>query len=51
MLLEDCLKEFIFERQIRKLLPRTIKSYTNNTALFIKCELRASHEFLYKTNP
>ncbi|GEM_PF-4420442 len=40
MLLGDCLKELIFECQIRKLSPRTIKSYKNNTALFIYCEIK-----------
>lgn len=31
MLLEDVLKEFIFDCQLRKLSERTIKSYKNNS--------------------
>lgn len=33
MLLEDCLKEFIFDCKLRKLSERTIKSYRNNNLL------------------
>lgn len=34
MLIKDILKEFIFELEIKKYSPRTIKSYRNNNALF-----------------
>ncbi|MHB8063568.1 MAG: tyrosine-type recombinase/integrase [Ruminiclostridium sp.] len=34
MLLQDVLKEFVFECEIRKLSKRTIKGYRNNNALF-----------------
>ncbi len=34
MLLQDILKEFVFECEVKKLTKRTIKSYKNNNALF-----------------
>lgn len=34
MLLQDILKEFVFECEIKKLSMRTIKGYRNNNALF-----------------
>lgn len=36
MLLEDVLKEFIYDAELRGLSPRTIKSYRNNNARFFK---------------
>lgn len=36
MLLEDVLKEFIYDAELRGLSPRTIKSYKNNNARFFK---------------
>ena len=35
MLLEDLLKEFVFDCEIRKLSKRTIKSYRNNNRRFL----------------
>ena len=35
MLLEDLLKEFVFDCEIRKLSKRTIKSYINNNQRFL----------------
>ncbi len=35
MLIEDVLKEFVFECKIKKLSERTVKSYKNNTSSFI----------------
>ncbi|MGF7058583.1 hypothetical protein [Brassicibacter mesophilus] len=35
LLLEDVLKEFIFDREIRNLSKRTIKSYRNNNLRLI----------------
>ncbi|WP_238483792.1 phage integrase SAM-like domain-containing protein [Anaerosporobacter faecicola] len=36
MLLEDVLKEFIFDCKLRKLSDRTIKSYQNNNRAVIR---------------
>lgn len=36
MLLEDVLKEFIYDCELRNLSPRTIKSYRNNNTRFFK---------------
>ena len=35
MLAKDCLEEFKVECELRRLSPRTIKGYYNNTALFL----------------
>ena len=35
MLAKDCLEEFKVECDLRRLSPRTIKGYYNNTALFL----------------
>ena len=34
MLINDALKEFIFDCEIRKISPRTLKSYRNNNLRF-----------------
>ena len=35
MLAKDCLEEFKVECDLRRLSPRTIRSYYNSTALFL----------------